>query len=489
MFAVVHLPALALQAALRHEPDLWAKAVALVDGAITPPVVCDATPPARDAGVHAGLSPTQALARCNQLLFRPRSAAHETALSEMLLQCAYGFSPHLEMTTGDAVTLDLRGLVAVNVEDAASLEVWMAQLRSAVQKLGLHASLGLAGTPSVAWLAAHSAPGLVIDAAPFVAALPVMALQPSLHVARILKSWGIATVGELLALGQEAVSERLGLEALALFAAASTTVIRPLNLVVPSERFVEFFDFDQEVETLQPLLFLLRRFSDCLSQRLELGHLLSERLSLRLRLESDELVERELQLPQPTRDADVLFRALATHLETVRTDSPVKGVVLKAHPVEAHSKQLGLFETVLRDPRQFQETLGRLSALLGADRVGTPVLLDSHRPDSFRLVPPDFENASSGTRRERQSPLSAPLRRLRPAVNATVEMEDDRPVALRCSMAQGQLKVTLGPWRASGNWWEPTGWQTEEWDVATSAGKVMRLSRQPNGWFVEAILD
>jgi len=489
MFAVVHLPAFSLQAALRHEPDLWAKAVALVDGAIAPPRVFDATPSAKGAAVHRGLTPTQALARCDHLIFRSRSPSHETVLSEMLLQCAYSFSPNLEMTVRDAVTLDLRGLATVSIENPSSLRRWMDSFYETLANLNLRASIGVASTPSVAYLAAQSAHGVASEPREFIASLSVAALQPSPHVASILKSWGIRTVGELLALGQEAVSERLGLEALALFAAASTTALRPLHLVLPSEQFVESFDFEHEVETLQPLLFILRRFADCLSQRLELGHLMAERFTLGLRLESNEALEHELRLPQPACDTDVFFRALSTYLETVRTRSPIKGVVLKAHPVLAHQKQLSLFETVLRDPRQFQETLGRLSALLGSDRVGTPVLLDSHRPDAFRLIPPDFENAANKTKPPPRSWQPVPLRRFRPAVKAHVETEGNRPASLRCSIAQGKLKVTVGPWRASGNWWESGGWHTEEWDVETSSGKVLRLSRQPGGWFVEAILD
>ena len=49
--------------------------------------------------------------------------------------------------------------------------------------------------------------------------------------------------------------------------------------------------------------------------------------------------------------------------------------------------------------------------------------------------------------------------------------------------------MTIGPWRASGNWWEPGAWEREEWDAATSDGKVIRLVRQPGGWFVEGVMD
>jgi len=50
MFAVIHLPNFALQAALRHEPELWAKPVALVDSSLTTPRVCELTDRARAAG-------------------------------------------------------------------------------------------------------------------------------------------------------------------------------------------------------------------------------------------------------------------------------------------------------------------------------------------------------------------------------------------------------------------------------------------------------
>jgi len=41
---------------------------------------------------------------------------------------------------------------------------------------------------------------------------------------------------------------------------------------------------------------------------------------------------------------------------------------------------------------------------------------------------------------------------------------------------------------ASGNWWEPGAWECEEWNAATSGGKVVRLVKNPDGWFVEGML-
>jgi protein ImuB len=345
----------------------------------------------------------------------------------------------------------------------------------------------------------------------------------------------VRTVGELLALGQDAVMDRLGLEAIALFAAASAQTMRPLHLVRPVERYEESFEFEQEIETAEPLLFILNRFVDQISQRLELSSLAAERLTLRLQLASGGSLEFFLQVPQPTRRADVLFRMLQTHLEAIRTDSPITGVALQADPSRPSQKQFSLFEAALRDPHQFQETLARLSALVGAARVGTPVRENSHRPDAFKLIPPDFENAPTILRRRVAEILRpTPLRRLRPGIAASVEQPDSAVVlaasapppdpasprfpsaelaivSVRCpSMpgVHGRVTVARGPWRASGHWWESgsnennfpgtgtdagsqTGpaWQREEWDVQIQDGPALRLVQRQDRWEVEALLD
>jgi len=408
---------------------------------------------------------------------------------------------------------------------------------------------------------------VVTDSTAFIASLPVAALDPSTDVASILEKWGIRTVGQLLALGQDAVMDRLGLEAIALFAAASPNTTRPLNLVRPAEHYEESFDFEHEVETAEPLLFILNRFVNAISQRLELGGLAAEVLTLHLRLESGEVLERRLRVPQPTRRADILFRMLETHLETLRTESPILGVALKAEPTQPEQKQFSLFEAALRDPHQFQETLARLSALVGADRVGTPVRENSHRPDAFKLVPPDFENAPTVLRQRVAEILrQTPLRRLRPGVKVKVETSSRdqtpnskeipraklhggsaavrstnivellgplfsnspakapehrhssesgavvstlesrasivdcgaaaslsattaTPLSIHSKVAKGTLAVALGPWRASGHWWEPGVWQRNEWDVQTRDGQALCLVQSNGEWRVEAIVD
>lgn len=490
MFAVVHIPRFALQAALRHQPELWPKPVALIDPDQATPRVVEVNDVALKSGIALGQTATQALARCRDVIIRHRSLKQEAAATQAVLQSADSFSPHIEATAPGVCTLDLRGITLLKDADAAKVAAWAARLRESIVRLNLRPRVGIGPTPNVARHAARwtEAVQIVGDARAFIATLPVAALEPSSDVELILHKWGIRTVGELIALGQEALADRLGLEAFALFAAASDNSVRLLKLVRPEERFEESFDFEQPVETMEPLLFLLRRFVDQIGQRLETTGFVAELVTLRLRLDSGEVIERRLRVPQPTREANVLFRMLQTHLETLRTESPIVMVALTADPTRPQQKQFGLFEVALRDPQQFQETLARLSALVGAERVGTPVVEDTHRPDAFKLVPPDFENAPVPVKAANLL-ATTPIRRLRPALAAQVEGGHE-PVSLQCSIANGKLKIAVGPWRSSGQWWEVGKvWTRDEWDVATRDGKVLRLVQRPDGWFVEGMLD
>src|SRR5262249_23503635 len=75
---------------------------------------------------------------------------------------------------------------------------------------------------------------------------------------------------------------RLGPEAVELFDRASANCTRPLRLVRPAEIFQEQIEFENPVETAQPLLLILRRFLEQISLRLEMASRVAEELTLRL---------------------------------------------------------------------------------------------------------------------------------------------------------------------------------------------------------------
>src|ERR1041384_5747128 len=84
----------------------------------------------------------------------------------------------------------------------------------------------------------------------------------------ILHKWGIHTLGQLAALNKEELRDRLGSDAVRLWERANGTASRPLKLVQPPETFDESFEFDHEIKTAEPLLFILRRFLEQLALRL-----------------------------------------------------------------------------------------------------------------------------------------------------------------------------------------------------------------------------
>src|SRR6184192_1876981 len=265
------------------------------------------------------------------------------------------------------------------------------------------------------------------------------------QILTILHKWGIHTLGQLAALDKEQLGARLGPEAVRMWERASGQSNRVLKLIRPPESFEESFEFEHEIETAEPLLFMLRRFLEQLAVRLGSIYLVARELTLRITFTKKKTYERVFKIPQPTNDVDLLFRMLQTHLENFKSEHPIVAVALTAQPIRPASQQFGLFETALRNPQQLYETLARLSALLGNDRVGTPIKEETHRPDAFRMEPftwtlaadsePEWRLAASTSRNPSSSPSpqngESPSRTGTIAAETAASTEEKSRVALR----------------------------------------------------------
>lgn len=303
----------------------------------------------------------------------------------------------------------------------------------------------------------------------------------------ILHKWGIHTLGQLAALSPEDLSTRLGPEAVRLWERASGRATRLLKLVQPSESFAELFEFENEIETIEPLLFMLQRFLEQISQRLGALYFVAAELTLRLTFSDKQSYTHSFKIPEPTRDAETLFRMLHTHLENFTAAHPIVTVALEAKASRPTQQQFRLFETALRDPTRLSETLARLVGLLGPDRVGTPVLEDTYRSDAFQLAPFAWQLDDEPAASEPLPPVA--LRRFRPTMSATVLRERRVPIHLRSSALEGRVEECAGPYHASGEWWDVRSWARAEWDVQLASGAVCRAHRSGHAWEVDGIYD
>src|SRR5881398_3524459 len=317
------------------------------------------------------------------------------------------------------------------------------------------------------------------------------------QILAILHKWGIHTIGQLAALDKQQLGARLGPEAIRMWKRANGQSSRVIKLIRPPESFEESFEFENEIETAEPLLFMLRRFLEQLAVGLGTIYLVVKELTLQITFanppqdgsaEADKKVyERWFKIPQPTNDVDLLFRMLQTHLENFRSEHPIVAVALSAEPIKAAGEQFGLFETTLRNPHQLSETLARLSALLGADQVGTPVLEETHRPDAFQIEPfawavasavpsGQFRQSGSDSVALRTAHPTAALRRFRPAVSTSVLLDEDTLAHVRSAEISGKISDQRGPYFLSGNWWDEKSWVRAEWDLQLENSELVRVN-------------
>ncbi|MEO5961051.1 MAG: DNA polymerase Y family protein [Opitutaceae bacterium] len=517
MFAVLYIADFALSAVLRTEPGLAARPAALFANTSKKSLVLAANPAARAAGVELGMTAPQAVARCPTLVIRaPRSEAEADARAA-LLAIGFTLSPSVEDTVPGVCTVDVKGV------DPGQGETALHRAVGELARLALPASAGLAATPLLALYAARSAeanrsrsrnlshslvpnskrtkneneerersdhPVLrITDPTDFLRSLPLAAADPTPELAAILHAWGLRTLGDLTALPRDEIVRRFGAEGLALWQRAAGGAPRPLHPVALPQTFSAEMEFENALETLEPLLFLLRRFLDRLTLELRARQHVAAELHLTLSLEDETQHARSFRLPEPTADPEILFRTLHTHLESLHTAAAIVALELRLTPARPLVRQQGLFDTGLRDPHGFAETLARVSALVGSDRVGTPQPADTHRPDAGKLVPPPPiipPPAAPGL----HPPLGLSLRRFRPPRPARVGSTDDGASFLWSDRVQGEISFRSPPYPSSGEWWQrDRAWQRTEWDIALAEGGLYRLLQIGDEHFIEGEYD
>ncbi len=543
-FACIFVPDFPVEAVLRAEPELRSQAVAILEG--KPPLqkVIGVNEKARLAGIEPGMTKIQ-IEACTDLVLRPRSSLQETAAHAALLDCAQSFSPRIEDTAPDTVLLDLSGLESL----FGSLPKIARDIARRTSDLGLEANVGTAFNPDTARFAARGFSGVTVvpegKEAERLGNLPLDVLFPELspskqtsHFLETFDMWGVRNLRALCALPEAALTERLGQPGTRLQQLARGAISRTLVPVEPPLIFEEAMELEYPLVLLEPLAFLLARMLDQICARLAARALAAQELRLQLELESgyqlaEELTEnisiygeaqpsthatptsaqlsgnensprtslftRTLRLPVPMLDAKVFLKLLQLDLKAHPPGAPIRKVRLSAEPAQPRTLQGGLFLPPTPEPEKLELTLARIAGIVGEDKVGSLQLLDSHRPDAFRMqhfVP----TAPKGQKEKMDSTPANPvtaLRMFRPPLRVTVKLREGKPIHIACPKrkeVQGEILWIAGPWRSSGDWWEQDGWARDEWDIAVPTKTDLALYRlvhdlMEGEWFVEGMYD
>ncbi|HZL55965.1 MAG TPA: hypothetical protein VFC21_02725, partial [Bryobacteraceae bacterium] len=296
------------------------------------------------------------------------------------------------------------------------------------------ANIAIASNPDAAMHAARGFGGVTVIAqgkeAETLASLPLNLLGGSPDTAELLHLWGIRAFGDFAKLPPLGVAARLGNEGVELQRLARGEGYRQLRPIEDPLDFQAEMELDDPIDLLEPLAFILARLLNEICGALAARSLATNEIRLRLVLENAPEHSTSLKLPVPMLDQRAFLRMLQLDLNGRPPAAAVLKVHLAAEPVKPRRTQQGLFMPASPEPEKLELTVARVRHLVGPDRVGTPEISNTHRPDAFTMRA--FAPAAASTSRPGNSnPPSLPrlcLRRFRPPRYAQVLLINRRPV-------------------------------------------------------------
>lgn len=468
LYACLYAREFPAQAPLRLRPELRDKPCVVMEG--DPPLqfVCALNTKAITLGLVHGMTAVE-VDTFSAISVLPRSQKEEVATKATLLECAGTFSPRVEDRSEDRAFLCVIDIAGT--ERLFGLpEVLAEKLLSRVRQLGITACVAVssnfhAATALAKGMAERSAVQVVPagdeDAA--LAPLPLTVLDLSEDQAETFSLWGIRTLGMLANLPEKALIARMGQAGKRLRQLARGEMPHLFQPVEPAFTLQEQMELDSPVELLDSLLFVIGVMLEQLIHRATDRILALASVSITLTLDGGAMHMRTVRPALPTNDKQTWIKLLHLDLEAHPPHAAILALALTAEPGKTIKVQLGMFSPQLPEPVQLDVTLARIRAIVGEENVGRAVLKDTHEPDGFRLEPFSIPAKQSPYIHPAQS--RAAVRQLRPAEAVSITMQSERPKAFVFRERRYAVEHAYGPWTAGGEWWNPTLWGWEQWDL------------------------
>jgi protein ImuB len=425
------------------------------------------------------------------------------ACKEELLHLALEFSPAVERTANDTVVF--------SIDPLRRLIGSPHQIASEICRLGyernLKSNLAIASNPDTAILLGRNFAGVILvtpgEEGFKLGSLPLTCLfmhdaSVNPDLLDVLNRWGLKTCEDLAVLPESGITERLGQAGIYLRNLACGRINRPLRVSTPETNYEERMDLDHSISLLEPILFLLGRVLSELCGRLRSQSRAARAVEARFELEGAKEYRCELEFPVPLLESPTMLKLLQLHLERHLPNGPIIAFTLRVEPAGLRRVQHGMFLPPTPDADKLHVTLARIERMVGKENVGTAVLLNTHRPDAFQMsalnsssIQNNQNTISIKAQTEQPQMLQLAIRLFRPALQANVKLAGITPKTVVAPGVKGKVIQSAGPWKISGEWWMPTSWEHEEWDVALDDGALYQVYRESKNheWYVHGIYD
>jgi protein ImuB len=490
--ACLLVPDLPVAALCRADPELVNRPLVVAEGGGPHARVIAAAAPARVRGVRAGVhTVAQARAVAADLVVHVRDPAVEASAERALADVAASLASRCERAGDGVVYLDATGITHLVGSERGLASALVAR----AARIGLEARVGIASSKTVARLTALYGDGCdVVPAGAelgFLAPLPVACLAPPRDVVATLARWGVQRLGDLARLPAAEVGTRLGPAGAELVRAARGNDERPLAPSPPPPYVEEAVTLEWALDTIEPLLFVLRALVERAVARLGLDGVGCAQLGVTLGLDDSSRDVRTLDLVAPTRDQKTLLACMRVALESRPPRAAVVTAAVIAVPERIRAAQLGLFTPPGPAPERLATTLARLGALCGPGRVGVPVVIDTHRPAAAGVAAFTPSPATPSDPAAPETPCRLVVRAFRPPRPLEVFSERDAPCFVRGTGLGGRVVAVAGPWRIAAEWWSDAPCARDYYDVELTDGGLYRCYRErtSGAWFVDGVYD
>jgi len=448
-WACLLLPQLALDAALRQQPDPRAPLV-LVAGPAQRRVLHAVSPAARQLGLRRGMLLSAAQVLTRDMLTVDYDPRAEQDTRQLLASWLYGISSQVSLVFPHALVLEI-GASRALFGDWPAIEQ---RLREGLEELGFRHRLVAAPNPHAAWVLSGVHARLGVDASalePALAQIPIERSGLPADAVTVLARSGLRTLGTAFALPRDSLARRFPAQVLAhLDALRGIGATPPLQYFRPPDRFDARIEFDYEIDSTQALLFPLRRLTADLAAFLCSRDGGAQQFDLWFEHDQHPDTRLTVGLLAPERDAAMLFELARNRVDHLRLPAGSRGLRLQAeHLPPFVPAARDLFDPRPQQAMPWEQLRERLRARLGDDAVQGVALRAEHRPERASGTP---DQAAKGP---------PPVLPVRPGwLLATPQ-----------PLYDPDLRILSGPERIESGWWDEDDVRRDYYVVETVQGQ------------------